>query len=140
MPSRWTVQASDVGHLVARIFDPQRFEPLVIVSPAGDTGAPRVDIRALETELPAGTELAVLGSMHASERLSDSVDSAFQCYGGGVRVVVPNALRSDSWRRHKLITVFPNENPAVALRSIITQVEAASMKTEYPPQDDAGRR
>ena len=88
MVSEWRVGVSDVGILVSRIFDSTRDSALVVVSPASDTNRPRIDSKLLAQHLAPGTELAVLDSMTASERLSDTVDPQFQVYGGGIRVIL----------------------------------------------------
>ena len=81
MVSEWIVGARDIGNLVSRMFDSSRDGALVVVSPASDTNRPRIDTQDLAALLPPGTELAVLETMTASERLSDAVDTQFQAYG-----------------------------------------------------------
>ena len=108
--SEWRVGVGDVGILVSRIFDSSRDGALVVVSPASDTNRPRIDTKLLAQRLAPGTELAVLDSMTASERLSDTVDPQFQVYGGGIRVILAGAARTDHWRRHRLFRVYPGDD------------------------------
>ena len=116
MVSEWRVGVSDVGILVSRIFDSTRDSALVVVSPASDTNRPRIDSKLLAQHLAPGTELAVLDSMTASERLSDTVDPQFQVYGGGIRVILAGAARTDHWRRHRLFRVYPGDDADSACR------------------------
>ncbi|MDO4718640.1 MAG: hypothetical protein Q4B08_13890 [Propionibacteriaceae bacterium] len=108
---------------MGRIFDSSRDSALVVVSPASDTQEPRIDTRMLAEKLAPGTELAVLDSMAASERLSDTVDRQFHCYGGSVRVVLAGAARTDHWRRHRLFQIFPGDDVERACRQIAQYVE-----------------
>lgn len=124
MVAAWNVGVSDVGILVSRIFDSSRDGALVVVSPASDTNRPRIDPDLLARYLVAGTELAVLDSMTASERLSDTVDPQFQVYGGGIRVILAGAVRTDHWRRHRLFRVYPGDDAERACRQIAEFVEA----------------
>ncbi|WP_027588156.1 hypothetical protein [Acidipropionibacterium thoenii] len=110
MATTWQVSSSEVGHLVTRIFDASRTEPLVVVSPTSQTLRPRIDVARLVELLPAGAEVAVLASMEASNLLSDAVDPQFQCYGGSVRVILPGASRTDNWRRHRRFTIYPEDD------------------------------
>ena len=120
--SEWRVGVSDVGILVSRIFDSSRDGALVVVSPASDTNRPRIDTKVLAQRLAPGTELAVLDSMTASERLSDTVDPQFQVYGGGIRVILAGAARTDHWRRHRLFRVYPGDDADSACLDIAEYV------------------
>jgi len=122
--SEWRVGVSDVGILVSRIFDSSRDGALVVVSPASDTNRPRIDTKLLAQHLAPGTELAILDSMPASERLSDTVDSQFQVYGGGIRVILPGAARTDHWRRHRLFRVYPGDDTDSACLDIADYVSS----------------
>ncbi|AXE39270.1 hypothetical protein [Acidipropionibacterium virtanenii] len=122
MTSTWSVDGPEVGHLVTRIFDVTRTEPLVVVSPVSETGSPRIDVARLVELLPAGTEVAVLATMKASRVLSDAVDTQFQCYGGSVRAILPGAARTDYWRRHRLFTIYPEDDVEAACRLIARHV------------------
>ena len=124
MVSEWRVGVSDVGILVSRIFDSSRDGALVVVSPASDTNRPRIDPKLLAQHLVPGTELAVLDSMTASERLSDTVDPQFQVYGGGIRVILAGAARTDHWRRHRLFRVYPGDDADSACLEIADYVRA----------------
>lgn len=123
MVSEWRVGAADVGLLVSRIFDSSRDSSLVVVSPASDTHQPRINTAMLAERLAPGTELAVLESMVASERLSDTVDTQFQVYGGSVRVILAGAARTDHWRRHRLFRIYPGDDADHACREIVEYVE-----------------
>lgn len=123
MVAQWRVAAADIAHLVSRIFDSSRDGVLVVVSPASDTQKPRIDTGALAEMLAPGTELAVLESMAASERLSDMVDRQFHCYGGSVRIILAGAARTDHWRRHRLFQIFPEDDADHACRRISQYVE-----------------
>jgi hypothetical protein len=128
----WNVERDDVFTLVDRMLDPTRSDALVILSPASDSHRPRVDPEALAKELPPGTELAALASMQVSERLSDvAPSSSFHCYGGSVRVVRQGAHRTDHWRRHPMIFVYPDDDPADAIARIARAAEEASAPTTY---------
>lgn len=122
MASTWLVDSAEVGHLVTRIFDVTRTEALVVVSPTSETGSPRISVPHLVELLPPGTEVAVLKTMRASSLLSDAVDTQFQCYGGSVRVILPGATRTDYWRRHRLFTVYPEDDQDAACRLIARHV------------------
>ena len=122
--SEWRVGVSDVGILVSRIFDSSRDGALVVVSPASDTNRPRIDTKLLAQHLVPGTELAVLDSMTASERLSDTVDPQFQVYGGGIRVILAGAARTDHWRRHRLFRVYPGDDADSACLDIADHVSS----------------
>ena len=124
MVSEWRVGVSDVGILVSRIFDSTRDSALVVVSPASDTNRPRIDSKLLAQHLAPGTELAVLDSMTASERLSDTVDPQFQVYGGGIRVILAGAARTDHWRRHRLFRVYPGDDADSACLEIADYVKS----------------
>lgn len=137
MASTWLVDSAEVGHLVARIFDMARTEPLVVVSPVSETGSPRISVEYLVGQLPPGTEVAVLKTMKASRVLSDTVDTQFQCYGGSVRVILPGASRTDYWRRHRLFTVYPEDDEAAACRLIARHV--ADSQGAGPERHVSGR-
>lgn len=124
MVSEWIVGARDIGNLVSRMFDSSRDGALVVVSPASDTNRPRIDTQDLAALLPPGTELAVLETMTASERLSDAVDTQFQAYGGGIRVILAGASRTDHWRRHRLFRVYPGDDQHQACKAIAQFVES----------------
>ena len=123
MVSEWIVGTRDIGILVSRMFDSSRDGALVVVSPASDTNRPRINTKTLGELLPPGTELAVLETMTASERLSDAVDTQFQAYGGGIRVILSGASRTDHWRRHRLFRVYPGDDQTRACKAIIHFVE-----------------
>lgn len=129
----WNVEAHDVGHLVGRMFDSARDGALVVMSPASDTHRTRVDPDDLAGMLPPGSEIAVLSSMDASVKLSALVDPAFQCYGGGVRVVLPHADRSDNWRRHRLFTIYPGDDAHQACQRIAAFTEESSWSQTRGP-------
>ena len=135
--SEWRVGVSDVGILVSRIFDSSRDGALVVVSPASDTNRPRIDTKVLAQRLPPGTELAVLDSMTASERLSDTVDPQFQVYGGGIRVILAGAARTDHWRRHRLFRVYPGDDADSACLDIAEHV-ASHQGIGRPRQSGSG--
>ncbi len=137
MASTWLVDSAEVGHLVARIFDVARTEPLVVVSPVSETGSPRISVEYLVGQLPPGTEVAVLKTMKASRVLSDTVDTQFQCYGGSVRVILPGATRTDYWRRHRLFTVYPEDDEEAACRLIARHV--VNSQGAGPAQHVSGR-
>lgn len=133
----WDVDVDEIPHLIARILDPARQDSLVLVSPGGDTGRPRIDVDTLAArlaELPA--DIAVLATMTAANALSDSISDAFRSYGGSVRVVMPDAKVTDH-RRHPLILVYPEDDPAVALARIVAAVERTPYTSTPAPSPTA---
>lgn len=104
------------------------------MSPSGNTGRPRIDVDelvGLVASLP--TDVVVLDSMAASEKLSDSISEAFHCYGGSVRVVMPRARVTDHFRRHPLLLIYPDDDPALSLRRIVDRVERTPSPSAAAP-------
>lgn len=131
----WEIKEGDVLQLLDRVLDPNREDPLVIVSPTSDTGAPRIDVAALAEILPPGTELAQLMSVRTTEKLSDySPSNAFNCYGGSVRIIRPKASPRDHWRAHSLVFIYPDDDQKEALRSIVRKVEEGATPRNYSTQ------
>lgn len=137
----WVVDVEDVPHLIEMILNPSRSHSLVLVSKAGDTGRPRIDVDALQAaveDLPA--DLVLLGSMEASQRLSDSISEQFHCYGGSVRVVMPGARVTDHFRRHPLVLVYKEDDPKRSVQRVVERVERTPAVTTAPePLVPAGK-
>ncbi len=120
----WTVTKDEIPQLIEEILNPGRLHSLTVISPAGDTGRPRIDVDQLVREVEhLPTDVVVLDSMPASERLSDSISSTFHCYGGSVRVVMPDARVTDHFRRHPLLLIYPEDDPGASLRRVVEAVE-----------------
>lgn len=131
----WRVTPEDVPMLVEVILNPTRLHSLVLVSPAGDSGQPRLDVDALVASVAAlPSDVVVLDSMAASERLSDSISEAFHCYGGSVRVVMPRARVTDHFRRHPLLLIYPNDDPTLSLRRIVEAAERTPLVQLEDPE------
>lgn len=105
----WVVHRDDVGNLVAKIFDQRRGLPIILVSVASDTGAPRLDPQLLQGRVRA--HVAVLESVAVADALSHSVGEAFRAFGGAVRVIWPQATSRDHWRRHRLFHTYADDDP-----------------------------
>lgn len=133
-PTVWHVTTEDVSALVEAILNPTRLHSLALVSPAGDTGQPRIDVDALvDSVRNLPPDVVVLESMAASERLSDSISEAFHCYGGSVRVVMPQARVTDHFRRHPLLLIYPTDDPKVSLRRVVEAAERTPVRMSEPP-------
>lgn len=131
----WRVTAGEVSALVEVMLNPTRLHSLVVVSPASDTGQPRLDVDALVSsveDLPC--DVVVLDSMAASERLSDSISEAFHCYGGSVRVVMPRARVTDHFRRHPLLLIYPTDDRTLSLRRVVEAAERTPLSLAEPPE------
>lgn len=118
MRAPWVVRTNEVAHLTTEIFSPNREDCLVVVSPASDTNAPRVDPDQITAASPPGTVVAVLSTMATSRALTDDVTRDLTAFGGACRVYRPYASRNDSATRHPLILTRPHDDPADSVRMI----------------------
>lgn len=130
----WRVRVDDVPSLVGAILDPGRRHSLTIVSPASDTDQPRICVDELVDKVARlPTDVVVLDSMTASTALSDSISTAFHCYGGSVRVVMPNARVTDHFRRHPLLLIYPEDDRQLSLRRVVDAVERTPTVIPHAP-------
>lgn len=113
------VKAGDIGALTARIFDPDRTLPIVVLSPSSDTGHPRVPVEMLSHRFTG--LIVVLETMAASTALSDEVGN-LRVFGGAARVIHPGATREDRPHRHPVYMTFPDQDPRQTADAIVEHV------------------
>lgn len=114
------VTISDVGLLVSRLLDETRTRPIVVLSPASDTGKPRVPVESLRHRFTG--VLAVIQTMEASAALSDALGDGLHVYGGAVRVVYPGASLDGSQYDHPMFMTFPEDDPQRTADAIVRHV------------------
>lgn len=131
--NRWQVDPTSVPTLIQEIFSDTRTLPLVLISVASDTDAPRIDVDSLAEDLGEDAGLAILDSMDAATRLSDLVPSAFRCYGGAVRICWPSATPEDAPDRHPLLITKPGDDPDRTCRRIQALLRARGFLPDPPP-------
>lgn len=96
----WHVAAGDALALLHRLDDDSRTLPVVIVSPAGNTGLPRVPVELLHGRFDG--LIAVLDDMAAARALCDAGGEGLATFGGAVRVIPPGGRRgSRSYRTYE---------------------------------------
>lgn len=105
-PARIDVPA--VPGLVAELFDPDRSCPLLVVSTANDTRAPRVDIASLHRRVGAAADIAVLDGPRVAWLLHDMLPPDLNTYGGAIRIWWTAATPDDDPLRHPLF-ITPSE-------------------------------
>lgn len=113
------VGSGDIGALVARLFDPDRTLPIVVLSPSSDTGEPRVPVEMLSHRFTG--MIAVLRTMEASSALSDEVGS-LRVFGGAIRVVHPGATPEGDHNRHPVFMTFPEQDPRATADAVVAHL------------------
>lgn len=114
------IDRTQVGTLVARIFDPARTLPIVLVSRGTDTGEPRVPLTLLNDRFDG--LIVVLADRITSDVLTDAVGATYRAFGGAVRVIYPGATVSDHWRIHPQFLTYPGDDPAATAERVVAAV------------------
>jgi len=109
---RWpgSVGAADAAALAARIWDPGRVRPLVILSPVpGRRPRLLLDPHRLAGLLGDDADLVVLADHDATQALCAMLPGRLRFGTGSVRIFFPDADRGDHPRRHPWIFVEPSD-------------------------------
>lgn len=104
--------------MIADILDTARWQPIILVSCAGDTRKPRIDIAELSDKVAGAAKVVTLNA-GASWALQAKATDAFNVYGGATRVVFPDAHLDDPLDRHPLFLVYEDDDPARTVNSIV---------------------
>lgn len=132
--------ARDVDDLVDDLLDPRRYQPLVVITPAGDTNAPRVPATLIHKHLTAGgARIVQLTSMTVSHALSDHLPPGLQVYGGALRLYRAPMTLTDDRYRHPLFFTFVGDDPQVTARKVaaaLTDAEPRRRPLPAPEHQD----
>lgn len=118
-----------VARLVETVFDWGRELPLLLVSSAGDTGRPRVNLDDLLTAIGADAEVAVVRDLRTTWALSNRLPEDLRAYGGAIRVFWPGADENDPGSRHPLfLTMAEDHGPSTiaSIRRMLTRFSSDS--------------
>lgn len=112
----------DVAPLVARVLDPRRAAPIVLVSVDNSTREPLVDPHELARRLAGMVEVSWLSTVNASRRLKDDLmargfSEKFGCFHGGVRILWPGIEKDDNPYDHLLLLPMRLETIAADVRT-----------------------
>jgi hypothetical protein len=124
--------SSMVESLVDWLVSEERRLPVVVVTRARDSGAMRMDVRALARELAGIGHVRVLSSGQASWTLTELIGRSLSAWDGAVRVYFPGFTTDDDPYRHRFWRGDLVDGGLVArLRSWFGTL-AASRTAEHP--------
>lgn len=135
------------NRLLASLGNRDRRCPIVLLSCAPDTGAPRLDADTLARLLAGSGKIIAAESCNVDEELDYLIPRAFRCTGGMIRVYQPGvvfASESDN-RRHRFFTrerideVGPDSIRDMLVRSAARRARFAP-DTEVSAIDDVRER
>ena len=126
-----------IDALIDRIFDPSRYQPLIVVSCAGDTDRPRVSLTDLLTAVEDSANIVLIARHRLSWALSDRLPETMRCYGGAIRMWWPYADRSDENRHPSFVTMTEDAAPGT-IRSIRRALVRLGFLTEPEPSTKPG--
>lgn len=118
-------QPNKVPGLVETLFDTARYLPLVLTSTASDTGRPRLDLSSLIERVGEHVNVVVLCDQTVARTFSDLAPEGFRTYGGGTRLVWPNAGRDDPASAHPLFLTATEDKSEVTIGRIVSALTRA---------------
>lgn len=111
-----------IDQLATYLLKPDR-PPVVVVSPAADTGRPRLDVAALIDAVGQDAIVLRLATMAIAKALSVRVPIEMRVYGGATRLYWPDGEDS-----RLFLTFAPTDSPAT-IRALTAELRAG------PPQE-----
>lgn len=127
------VAPRDVDALMAELTDAARLRPLVIVTPAGGSAGPRVDVAALTAATEGIADIRVLASQSAVWRLSQVLPTDLHVYGGAIRLYWPDLQLTDPSARHPRVLIFGDDQHASDTAIERINAELAARADTYLP-------
>lgn len=130
-----------VSAYVADVTDPHRDVPIVTISCASDTNAPRVDPALIDRLVPDGAaRLYQYGTADIAWTANRALPQFVVVFGGAVRVIRPNPTPGDPTHLHPIFTTRPGDDPTLTARRVASEVarrirptHLRSVTTTQPP-------
>lgn len=115
---------TEVAHLVTTVTDPERDRPLVLLSCATDTAAPRVNVADLLTALDGSCHVIALSGMDTTWAASRELGPNLKVYGGAIRILMPGAHPDDEPWGHPLFTTMTDADGPATIDAIVDRLAA----------------
>lgn len=121
--SAWLIADDRGAHeLRNRLFDPERGQPLLVVSSASDSRRPRVDVDRLVEDLHGAADVAVLTTPQVSWTLSNLLGDELRAYGGAIRLFWPYAKPGDLGAEHPLFVTRADQDGPATVGKIVASL------------------
>lgn len=139
----WLVtDAAAVATLARTLYDPERNQPLIVVSVPSDTRRPRLDVTDLATQaelLGTSVDIAVVCDPRLAWQLSNTVADHHRTYGGATRLFWPRATLEDPEGHHPLFVTLEDEQGPKTVRALCATLAARARREQTqvrtPPEE-----
>lgn len=121
MPVRRLSTIADVDDLVGALFDPDRREPLLVVTTRNNETEPLVDVQALAASVDV--DVVVLPTGNLTRHLTAALPEMLGVFGGASRIWWPGLTPSDPPHRHPLVFAYSAEEGVRAAARLRRELE-----------------
>lgn len=122
MPVRPLTTPADIDELVAALFDPDREQPVVVVTTRNGEPEPLIDVQALGAAITP-LEVLLLATGELTRRLSAGLPDLFGVFGGAARVWWPGLTPADDPYAHPLVFCYGSSEAPSALQRLCRELQ-----------------